>query len=234
MPGVGHLLHAGGEVRGLADRGVVHAQVAADRAHHDLAGVEADADLDRDALGAAHLLGVAPDRLLHAERGVAGAHGVILVGERRAEERHDAVAHDLVDRALVAVDRLHHVLEDGVEELARLLRIAVGQELHRALEVGEEDRHLLALALEGALRGEDPLGEVPGRVRLGRGEARLPGRLRVHRQPALAAEADALAELGAARARRRARAARRIRCRSATTRASRAGSADSAWRIPGA
>ena len=120
-------------------------------AHHDLAGVEADADLDRHAVRAADLLGVLLHRLLHPQRGVAGAHGVILVGERRAEQRHDAVAHDLVHRALVAVDGLHHPLEHGVEDFARLLGVAVGEQLHRALEVGEQHRHLLALAFEGGL-----------------------------------------------------------------------------------
>ena len=102
-----------------------------------------------DPLCAAELVRVALHRLLHPERGVAGPHRVVLVGERRAEERHDPVAHDLVDGALVAVDGLHHALEHGIEELARLLGVAVGQQLHRALEVGEEHRDLLALALEG-------------------------------------------------------------------------------------
>ena len=74
---------------------------------------------------------------------------MILVGQRGAEERHDPVAHHLVDGALVAMDGLHHALEDGVEELPRLLGVAVGQQLHRALEVGEEHRDLLALAFEG-------------------------------------------------------------------------------------
>ena len=45
------------------------------------------------------------------------------------------------------------------------------EQLHRALEVGEEHGDLLALALEGALRGEDLLGEVLGGVGLGRSEA---------------------------------------------------------------
>ena len=161
------LLHARRQVRGLAHGGVVHAEIAADRAHHDLAGVEADADLHLHALRAAQLLRVAPHGVLHPERGVARAHGVILVGERRAEQRHDAVAHHLVDGALVAVDGLHHPLEDGIEDLARLLGIAVGEQLHRALEVGEEHRDLLALALQRGLRGEDLLGEVLGRVGLG-------------------------------------------------------------------
>ena len=71
----------------------------------------------RHAVGAPDLLGVPLHRLLHPQRGVAGPHGVVLVGERRAEEGHDAVAHHLVHGALVAVDGLHHPLEHGVEEL---------------------------------------------------------------------------------------------------------------------
>ena len=130
---------------------------------------------------------VALHRLLHPQRRVARAHRVVLVGERRAEERHDPVAHDLVDGALVAVDGLHHVLEHRVEQLARLLGIAVGEQLHRALEVGEEDGHLLALALEGGLGREDLLGEMFGRVGLRRGN--LPRRRGSREGPtALAAE----------------------------------------------
>ena len=49
------------------------------------------------------------------------------------------------------MDGLHHVLEDGVENLARVLRVTIGQELHRALEVGEEDGDLLAFAFQGGL-----------------------------------------------------------------------------------
>ena len=137
------------------------------------------------AVRASDLVRVLLHRLLHPERGVARAHRVVLVGERRAEQRHDPVAHHLVDGALVAVDGLHHPLEHGVEELARLLGIAVGEQLHRALEVGEEHGDLLALALERALRGEDLLGEVLGGVGLGGGEA---AGLRRERSPARTAE----------------------------------------------
>ena len=94
---------------------------------------------------------------------------MVLVRERRAEERHDAVAHHLVDRAFVAVDRLHHALEDGVEQPASLLGIAVGEELHRALEIREEDGDLLALADHRGARGQDLVGEVRRRVGLGYG-----------------------------------------------------------------
>ena len=40
-------------------------------------------------------------------------------------------------------------------------------QIHRPLHIGEEDGHLLALAFEGGLGGEDLLGEVSGGVGLG-------------------------------------------------------------------
>ena len=85
---------------------------------------------------------------------------MILVRDGRAKQRHDAVAHHLVDRALIAVHGLHHALEHRVEELAGLFGIAVGQQLHRALEVGEQHGDLLALAFQGGLGGEDFLGQM--------------------------------------------------------------------------
>jgi hypothetical protein len=200
-PGRRELLHPGGEVRGLPHRGVVHVQVAADGAHDHVARVEADADLDLDADGPARLLGVAPDRVVHPQRGIARPHRVILVGERRPEQGHDPVAHDLVDGTLVPVHRLHHPLEHGVEDASRLLGIAVGEQLHRALEVGEEHGHLLALTLQRRARGEDALRQVARRVGVGRREARLAGG-GADGRPALVAEARAVGQgvpAGAAR-----------------------------------
>ena len=190
------LLHPRRQVNGLADGGVVHVEVVRDGAHDHLARVEADADVQRDAVSGPDLLGVAADRVLHPERGIARAHRVVLVGEGRAEQRHDPVAHDLVHRALVVVDGVHHPLEDRVQQRPRLLGIPVGQELQRAPEVGEEHRDLLALAFERALPGEDPLRQVPGGVALGRRVA--PGRRGRGRRPARATEALAAEDLGAA------------------------------------
>ena len=124
-----HLLHAGGEMHRLADDGVFHVQVVADGADGNLAGIEADADRDGDAVRALDLVGVKAHRLLHAQRGVAGAHRVVLMRQRRAEQCHDAVAHDTMDGAFVAMHRLHHALEDGVEQLLSFLGIAVGEQL---------------------------------------------------------------------------------------------------------
>jgi hypothetical protein len=75
------------------------------------------------------------------------------------------------------MDGFHHVVEDWIEELARFLRIPISEQLHRALQIGEEDGDLLALALQGGLRGEDLLGEVLRGVCVTGGELAL-GRLR--------------------------------------------------------
>ena len=153
-------------------------EVAPNGPHDHLTGVQADSDLDWNRLDPPDFLGVPFDRFLHPQRRVAGTNCMVLVGERRAEERHDPIAHHLIDRPLVAVDGLHHPFEHRIEDLPRLLGIAVGEELHGALQVGKQHGDLLALALEGALGREDLLDEVLGGVALGRGEAGRRGRLR--------------------------------------------------------
>jgi hypothetical protein len=164
---VGELLHPRGQVGRLAHRRVVHVEIAADGPHDDLSGVQADTDLDHGPVSAPQLFRVLLHALLHHERRIARPHCVVLVGDRRAEERHDPIAHYLVDGAFVPVDGLHHALEHRVEELARLLGIAVGEQFHRALEVGEEDRDLFALTLQRGLRVDDPFGKVLRRVGVG-------------------------------------------------------------------
>jgi len=62
---------------------------------------------------------------------------LIFVGERSAEQRHDAVARGLVDGTFVVMDGLHHEFEDRIEKFSGLLGVMVGQQLHRALEIGE-------------------------------------------------------------------------------------------------
>ena len=136
-------------------------EVVADGPHHHLPGVEADPDLHLDPMPAAHLLAVAADGLLHGQCGIAGAHRMIFVRDRRPKQGHDAIAHDLVHGPLVAVHRGHHPLQHRVEELARFFGVTVGQQLHRAFEIGKQHRDLLALAFEGAAGGEDFLGEIP-------------------------------------------------------------------------
>ena len=76
---------------------------------------------------------------------------MIFMGQRRAEQRHDAVAHDLIDGSLIAMHRFHHVFEQGIKKFARFLGITVREQLHRALHISEQHRDLLALAFERVL-----------------------------------------------------------------------------------
>jgi hypothetical protein len=105
---------------------------------------------------------------------------MILMGNGRAEEGHNAIPHDLVDGALVAVHGLDHALQDRVQELAGLLGVALGQQLHGPLQVGKQHRDLLAFAFERAAGDEYLLGQVRGGV--GQGHAfRLAGTCRGRR-----------------------------------------------------
>jgi len=143
--------------------------------------------MNEDPDRAPDVLGVPLHRLLHAEGCVTCPHGVVLMGEWRAEEGHDPIAHDLVDGSLVVMDCFHHSLEHRVKDLARLCRVAVGQQFHRALQVRKQHPHELPFTFQRTPRGENLLGEMPGRIRDRSGDARthgLPGEAR----PALPAE----------------------------------------------
>jgi hypothetical protein len=92
------------------------------------------------------------------ERCVAGALRVVFMGDRRAEDRHDPVAGELIDGALETVNTLGEDREETVQDLVPLFRIDLLGEIHRALDVGEKDGDLLPLAFEGATGGENLFG----------------------------------------------------------------------------
>src|SRR5262245_17967966 len=117
--------------------------------------------------------GIPCNGLLHPERRVASSHRMILMRERCAKERHDSVAHQLIDRALIAVDCLDHAVNHRLEEFLRILGIKVGKQFHRAIDVSEQHGDLLALTLECYPRGQNLVGEVLGGIVLGRGEASI-------------------------------------------------------------
>ena len=97
-----------------------------------------------------------------------GAPRVILVGDRRAEERHEAIAQELVHRPLVAVHVGQRQLEEPAQQHVHGVRAQPLRQPGGADDVAEQHADGLPLALHGAARGQDLLGEVPRRVRLGR------------------------------------------------------------------
>ena len=78
-----------------------------------------------------------------------GPAGVVLVGDGRAEQGHEAVAQELVDRPLVAVDLAQGQLEEPVQQEVHGLRSQPLRQGGRAHQVAEEHGDLLALALQG-------------------------------------------------------------------------------------
>ena len=96
---------------------------------------------------AAQLGRVLADVVEHLQRRVAGAPGVVLVGDRRAEDGHDPVAGELVDGALEALDGVGEDREEALHDLAPLLGVVLLGEVHRPLDVGEQHGHLLALGV---------------------------------------------------------------------------------------
>ena len=85
---------------------------------------------------------------------------MVLMGDGGPKQRHNTIAQHLVDGPLEAMYGVHQAFEDRVEELPRFLGVALGEQLHGALEVGKEDSHLLALPLEGTPGSEDLFGQV--------------------------------------------------------------------------
>ena len=96
------------------------------------------------------LVRVTRERALDRERGRDRAHRVVLVRDRRAEERHHAVARELIHGALVAVHRLHDRLKAAVHDAVQILGIEARRERGEARDVGEQHGHELALAFERA------------------------------------------------------------------------------------
>src|SRR5207342_603577 len=97
----------------------------------------------------AQLVCVTAKILLESERRIAGALRVVLVRDRSPEQRHDPVASELVDRALEAMNALGEDPEEPIHDLVPFFGIDLLGEVHGALHVGEEYRHLLAFTLEG-------------------------------------------------------------------------------------
>ena len=83
---------------------------------------------------------------------------MVLVGDGRPEKRHDPVAHQPVDSALVELNGRHHAVENRIEQTAGIIRIAVGHELRRSHDVREEHRDLLALVVESGRKAGDIAG----------------------------------------------------------------------------
>jgi hypothetical protein len=108
-----------------------------DGAHHHLTGVYSDASLKRQLSLHPKPIGVALKLILYAQSRIQRALRMVFVRDRRAEQREDTIAGGLHDVAVVAMDRVDHQLQRGIDNGARLLGVEVLHQLHRALDVGK-------------------------------------------------------------------------------------------------
>ena len=76
-------------------------------------------------------------RGLHFTRGAHGAFGVVLARQRHAERGQDGVADELVDRAAVLDQHVHHQVEVSVEKAHDLLGRQLLRERGEPTDVAE-------------------------------------------------------------------------------------------------
>jgi len=112
---------------------------------------------------AAHALRKGAHCVADVQGGEAGPLGMIFMRYRRAEQRHDAIAGELVDRALEPVNAVGNDLEEVLDDTKPLLGIEPFREVHRALDIGEQDGDVLALAFQRGTCLANLVGEVLGR-----------------------------------------------------------------------
>ena len=168
VTGLGDRLQTLRHVGRVADRRVVHLEVAPDRTDDHRAGVDADADAQLDAAADGKLRVQLRQRVADRERGEDAAIGSVLVGDGRSEQRHDAVAGELRHDALDAIDLAGGDRDVLLEEIAILLRVEALGDGRRADQIAEHHGHELALARNDALTGADLGGEDGGDLARGR------------------------------------------------------------------
>ena len=139
-----------GQVRRVPHRGVVHPQILADGADHDEARVDAHPHSELDAVHPSHVLRERLELALDRERSAERAMGVVLVGDRRPEERHDAVAKELIDRPFVAVHRVQDHLEGAIHDGVDFLRVEALGHRREARHVREHHGDAFSFPLQRA------------------------------------------------------------------------------------
>ena len=158
-PRLGQGLHPGRQVHRIADDLELQAQVAADGAQDNRAGMNPDTHPDARPPG----LFLDPVTelghfLLDGQGRADSPMGGVFQGNGSPEKGHDAVSPELLDRPLILMDLLGQNIEDLIDEREGLL---IPQPLGQArgvLQIAEHDRDLAALPFDPALLGQDFFG----------------------------------------------------------------------------
>ncbi len=143
------------EACGGIDRVAGHEGLAGRRvAGHDLAGVDAGTELDRDTAAGAEL-GVEGGQLgRDLGRGPDRPKSIVLMEGGDTEDGHDGVADELLDGAAVTLDDRPHHREVAAHDRPHRLRVELLAQDRRADDVGEQDGDDFANVTERGYRAE--------------------------------------------------------------------------------
>lgn len=137
-PGCARLSSRAARFYRVAERGVRHVEIGADRAHDDRPAVDADSCLQwRHIRDPRHGRRFSSKSTLDAEPRSYRAQRMIFMGDRRTEQRQNAIAGELRDRPLVAVDLLDHQVEAGSDDCIDVLGIKPLAQTGRADQIHE-------------------------------------------------------------------------------------------------
>ncbi len=154
---LGDRLQARGEVRLGADDRVVHAVVAAEIADIAIAGVDAHAGAERTLDAAPRAIAALSSRrrrCMSTAMQQAGARILVdALGLGIAEEDQHRIADELVDRAAMEQARSADIsVRYSFSSCGQLFRLQALGRAGEILDVGEEDRQLLALGRDRSRR----------------------------------------------------------------------------------
>src|ERR1700722_10700265 len=144
----------------MAERGEVHAQIVADLRYHHLARVEADADVEPDAVTGFHRRTEGQQGVADMQGGEAGSARMVLVRDRRTEQRDDPVAAELIRCAFKPVDTLGNDLDVILDDAEPMFGVHPFRQGHGALYVDGQDGDVLAFARQCGTGLTDLVGEM--------------------------------------------------------------------------
>ena len=133
-------LQSGSHVDGVSKRVVEDVWRRVTGRNDDRARVDGHARAQPESVGGRDLRGIAVECFVNRERGADGALGVVLVRDRRAKQREDAVPGQLRERAAEALDLFAHQPHDVIEEELRPFGSELLGDGRRAGDVGDEYR----------------------------------------------------------------------------------------------
>ena len=160
----------------LTERGVTEVG-GADLAGDHPAGIQPDAQPQVDPIATGNLDGQALRGLLDVQSRETRAKCMSFQRDWRSEQRHDAVAGELVHGAAVALHHGRRLIDEFGHHLAQPLGPQRRGDFHRPHHVGEQNGHLLVFGRLGALRQCSAAGIAETRTSARLGAAHVaPGR----------------------------------------------------------